>query len=280
MTSTTHDAEIFVGDRVTYRGLRFSGAPYRVTELESGVATIEPIEDEGPAHSLPVLDLELSLPRQFCRGHLERGESFTVGTLPSGRTRRYWTAVEADKRRFHYCAACLELATLEPIRERLEKAGFRSWLENERLYVDGKLAIEVGPGQNLEQIRAELLELLPAIDLVVVTDPTEEQISRALELTSPEKVRILSPSWGFLELAFAPLHEREAKRDLEVIDLVAQIHDDPELREAVEFGQEIRVLSGSLEAMAVAALEAAKPISGTGARIELATVRSIEEVRS
>lgn len=48
-----------------------------------------------------------NLPRQFCRGHLERtGEMFTVGTLPSGETRPYRTETTPDGRRFHYCLEC------------------------------------------------------------------------------------------------------------------------------------------------------------------------------
>ena len=50
---------------------------------------------------------ETTLPRQTCRGHLERGSSYTVGTLPSGETRPYWTEVLEDGRRFHYCPECV-----------------------------------------------------------------------------------------------------------------------------------------------------------------------------
>lgn len=45
-------------------------------------------------------------PRQSCRGCLENGVHKTVGALPNGEVRPYWTHRLPDNRRFHYCETC------------------------------------------------------------------------------------------------------------------------------------------------------------------------------
>lgn len=57
--------------------------------------------------SLAVPGPDGTLPRQTCRGHLEQGELLTVGTMPDGEVRPYWTETRPDTPgRFHYCPPC------------------------------------------------------------------------------------------------------------------------------------------------------------------------------
>lgn len=85
---------IFLGD---VDGSRIPQAR-RYFELDERV---EVLFDELPA-----------LKRQSCRGHLETGENYTVGTLPTGDVRPYSTEIlprpDGSPGFFHYCDPCAE----------------------------------------------------------------------------------------------------------------------------------------------------------------------------
>lgn len=113
------------------------------------------------------------LPRQTCRGHLERGADYTVGTLPSGATREYRTLALPDGRRFHYCT---------------DPRCSRAFLDARRV-VAIRTASEIA---KLERRLARLAEVLeaPPGEGDVVGDEIEELERRLLEFADRPDVQV------------------------------------------------------------------------------------------
>jgi len=121
-------------------------------------------------------DRASAVPRQTCRGHLERGSSFTVGTLPSGATREYRTLALPDGRRFHYCTdprcsrAFLEARRVVAVRTASEIAKREGLLRTVAAMAEPPAGEGDRIGQEIEELERRLLEFADRPDVVVYAE--------------------------------------------------------------------------------------------------------------